>query len=273
MRILHLSDSHILATGLHHGVVDTSVALSAALASARTLPQCDLIVHSGDISEDGTPASYERVFTAVEQLADEWDAAVVYALGNHDQRGGFRQALGQRGEEPYVTVSSVGDTRIIALDTSVPGSGYGELDPDQLAWLRTELTEPGEAIIVMHHPPVPAPTRLHDALKLQDASGFRQTLAGSQVGVVLAGHYHLPHTVQADNQLVVVAPAIANRTDPLVTPGWERAVRGTGFAVIDHGVETVVTYYQVPQPGDGDEVFLFPPEVAAKIAAKAGPAG
>ncbi|MGH3613252.1 MAG: metallophosphoesterase family protein [Pseudonocardia sp.] len=43
------------------------------------------------------------------------------------------------------------------LDSTVPGRAYGEVRPDQLAWLRAELTEPAPAgtVLALHHPALP----------------------------------------------------------------------------------------------------------------------
>ena len=56
LRILHLSDTHLLAErARHYGKIDTSGLLEAAVAGAGELAPCHAIVVSGDISDDGTP--------------------------------------------------------------------------------------------------------------------------------------------------------------------------------------------------------------------------
>jgi 3',5'-cyclic AMP phosphodiesterase CpdA len=59
LRILHLSDTHLFGDDTrHYGVVDTTAALERVLARAADLERLDLVVCSGDLSDDGTPASY-----------------------------------------------------------------------------------------------------------------------------------------------------------------------------------------------------------------------
>ncbi|WP_246271743.1 hypothetical protein [Amycolatopsis acididurans] len=50
----------------------------------------------------------------------------------------------------------IGGLRIIALDSSVPGHGHGELSGGQLDWLARELATPAPdgTILAPHHPPL-----------------------------------------------------------------------------------------------------------------------
>ena len=59
LRILHLSDTHLYGDGrLHYGIVDTVAALDRVLVRAGELEAVDLVVASGDLSDDGSAASY-----------------------------------------------------------------------------------------------------------------------------------------------------------------------------------------------------------------------
>ncbi|WP_236609499.1 metallophosphoesterase [Leifsonia xyli] len=59
LRILHLSDTHLRGDGrLHYGIVDTLAALDRVLAHASSLGAVDVVAASGDLSDDGSPASY-----------------------------------------------------------------------------------------------------------------------------------------------------------------------------------------------------------------------
>ena len=97
LRILHLSDTHLVGDGtLHYGVVDTTAALDRVLARAAALTRLDLVVCSGDLSDDGSPASYRLLRERVEAFAAARGAEVAYVMGNHDQRDGFEEVLGAR---------------------------------------------------------------------------------------------------------------------------------------------------------------------------------
>ncbi|OMQ15508.1 hypothetical protein A7K94_0208960 [Modestobacter sp. VKM Ac-2676] len=232
MRVLHLSDPHLMAPGdVHHGAVDTLAATRRVLAACAELPTPDLVVVSGDVSDDGTVESYEAARDVIGGWARVRGARAVFAMGNHDQRATFRQVLGDGHLDapaprpstpalPGATCPSTrspgsGGRRVVTLDSSVPRAGYGRVDAAQLAWLREELRTPAPAgtVLVLHHPPLPPVTRLHTALQLQDPAPLGEVVAASDVLVVLAGHYHHPMSGIFGGRLVVVAPAIANRTD------------------------------------------------------------
>ena len=271
-RVLHLSDTHLTAPGsLHQGLVDTTAALRNLLAGLAGAGDLDAVVVSGDVSDDGSTASYETVRELVGAFAAEHGALAVFAMGNHDLPGPFSEVLG-----PVRGVHDVDGLRIVVLDSSVPGRGYGLIGAEQLRWLRGVLAEPaprGSALVV-HHPVVAAPTVLHDGLRLQDPDELLEVLEGSDVRAVLSGHYHHPFVEALDSGITaVVAPGVANRNDVLVAPGRERAVRGSGAALVellDEGVRTTVL--AVPGPGDGEELFVLPQDVVARIVAEAGPA-
>jgi len=290
LRILHVSDTHLLGDGSrHYGVVDTTAALRSVLARAATIEDVDVVVLSGDLSDDGTSASYRTLLEHVGPWAAERGAVVVPAMGNHDLAAGFEEVLGER--ERTVLVRGV---RIVTVDTSMPGAGYGRVDATQLERLRLALAggedpdreeraeNPGRApirwtVVVLHHPPVPARSALLAALELQDPGALLRVCdeAGA-VRAVLAGHYHHALVTTAGRIPVVVAPGVANSSDPLAPCGHERAEVGSGFAVVDVAADGGVSVAFVPVPGasdavDGTELFDLAPDEVARIAALAGP--
>lgn len=130
-RILHLSDTHVSATG-----VDADGALDRMLYDARQVPDLDLAVVGGDIADHGSAAGCATVRDRVGAFAAERSAPHLCSTGNHDSRKGFREALGSGhlasdggdcGEllDPAVDTRAVitylGDLRIITLDSLMTG--------------------------------------------------------------------------------------------------------------------------------------------------------
>ncbi|MGO2141564.1 MAG: metallophosphoesterase [Leucobacter sp.] len=287
LRVLHLTDTHLFGDdSRHYGVVDTADHLRRTLAhvAGRAF---DLVVCSGDVSEDGSEASYELARELLAPWAAERGARVVFAMGNHDRRESFRAVLGE-GQlgvsatplnggldpaRPIASVATVGGWRTAVLDTSVPGAGYGALDPAQLDALAAELATPAEhgTILIMHHPPVPAQTDLLGALDLGDAdtAALWERLAGSDVRVVLAGHYHLPVVELVHGIPVVVAPGSANVAAAFEDPAVESASDDFGGATLEVSAERVRV---VPfnRPVTGGDVFRMDTETVTRIIAAAG---
>ncbi len=296
LRVVHLSDSHLSGDGsLHQGSVDTLAALDRVLAEAARVDGVRLLVGSGDLSDDGSTASYALLRDRVEAWATSRDGQVDVVLvpGNHDLRAGFTEVLGdghlahgarpdagQPARErpdaarPVDGVSLVDGWRVVTLDTSVPRAGYGLLRPEQLDRLRDLLAEPAPrgTVVVLHHPPLPAPTTLHQSLALQAPEALTEAVEGTDVRVVLAGHYHRHVVGSLAGLPVLVAPAVANETDVCAPHGTERAVRGSGFLLVDLLPDGSVrsTPVRVHDEHDGDEVFVLDEEAVRAIAAAAG---
>lgn len=275
LRILHLSDTHLFGDDtLHYGIVDTQAALRRVLERAAELDAIDLVVASGDLSDDGTDAAYRRLRALIDPWAAARGAAVVYAMGNHDDRAAFERVLGARD-----AVTQVRGYRVITLDSSVPGAGYGNLDAAQLDWLRAQLQQqqqPSElgTVLVVHHPPVPAATALLAALQLQNPGELLAAAAASDVRVILSGHYHHALVQQAAGIAVVVAPGITNTSDAIAPAGRERATIGAGFALVEVPAvgDVRAMFVAAPGPDDGAVIFDLDEGEVARIAAAAGPA-
>lgn len=291
LRILHLSDSHLAGDGtLHSGLVDTVAAYRLTLAAFDNAGPLDLVVLSGDVSDDGSPASYRILRTLTEDFAARHGAVAVYAMGNHDERVGFRDVLGNGhpgGETverkgPVTGVTEVAGYRVLTLDSSVPGRSHGFLDAGQLGWLRAELAvdSPHGSVVVVHHPPVPPVTALHHGIELQNPADLADALAGSDAVAILSGHYHHPMSdflqMGEDAVPVVVAAGIANSNCVLAGPGRERATAGSGGTLITlrpgPGGRSLVRALPVSVPLPVDvapaEIFDLDPAAVAEISAR-----
>lgn len=274
IRILHLSDTHLSGEGtLHHGMVDTTAALRRVLDRAASVGRLDLVVASGDLSDDGSEASYRVLRDLLEPWAKARGAAVIYTMGNHDLLAGFRAVLGD-----VRSVTRVRGLRVVSLDSSVPGAGYGRIGTRQLEWLRAVLSQPAElgSIVVVHHPPVPAETPLLAALELQEPQALLDICAAGGVRVLLCGHYHHPMATRVSGMDVLVAPAVANTSDIIPPKGHEVARVGSGFALIEirtGAADGAVRFIPVaaPCPQDGTVVFDLPRDQLRELARVAGP--
>jgi 3',5'-cyclic AMP phosphodiesterase CpdA len=271
LRILHLSDTHLLADrDARQNGVDTTAALDRVLERAAAVEGVGLVVASGDLSEDGSPEAYRKLRDRLEPFAAERGAQTAYVMGNHDVRDGFEEVLGARDG-----VLDVDGVRVLRLDTSVPGAGYGELFPEQLEWVAHVLAEPAArgTVMVMHHAPVPAWSTLLRALELQNPGAALAAFAAGDVRLVLSGHYHHSVATWAGGVPVIVAPGVTNTTDAVAPSGRERASSGSGFAVVDlpDGAAPAATFVPVPAADDGRWLFDMDPERVRAVAEAFGP--
>ncbi|GAB3634019.1 metallophosphoesterase [Microbacterium shaanxiense] len=287
LRILHLSDTHFSGDGgRHYGVVDTAEHLRRALSHVGHLT-FDLVVVSGDVSQDGSEESYIRIRDAVTPWAFARGARAVFAMGNHDRRDAFRAVLGDGQpdaderpspgidlDRPVASVVDQDGWRVVVLDSSVPGAGYGTLEPEQLLFLEEAIAEPAAhgTVVVVHHPPLRAQTDLLQALALDEHDGRRllDVVRGTDVRVILSGHYHLPITEIVAGVPVTVAPGVTNLSRAFADPREESAIDGFGGAVmtVDRDRVRVVPFLERLTPDD--VVFHYDADVVAQIIQEAG---
>jgi Icc protein len=194
--LLHLSDTHLIAGEEPlYGAVDADARLQRLLGrieAARITPSA--LVFTGDLVDAGEPAAYRKLRALVEPFAARLGCAVVWVMGNHDDRVAMRQyLLGEpTSEDPLDRVFLVDGLRIVALDTSVPGHHHGEVTDAQLAWLSDVLDVPAPfgTVLAMHHPPLPTGADLAVAVELREQHRLARVLAGTDVRAILAGHMH-----------------------------------------------------------------------------------
>ncbi len=289
MRILHLSDTHLYGdpTARHYGRIDTAAALRGVLDRLAGLEGVDLVVHSGDASEDGTVESYRRLHALLDPFGATLGAPLVVAMGNHDVPAAYAQVAGPGDHDPRYqdrVITTVGGARAVVLDSSVPGAGYGHLDPAQLEWLRSVLAEPsvGGTVLVVHHPPLTAATRMLRALDLDGMDELAEVLVGTDVRAILSGHYHHEMTGQLAGIPVHVTPGITNVVDPVAAGDHERSLALSGASILQidaNGTAPGIITSLWPNAGDtgGDAggdvrvpVYDFGPEDVQAIIDAAG---
>lgn len=282
--IAHLSDTHLTSTGTKYNqVLDSTAAMDRAIEVLRTAiadgRRIDAVVLSGDLTDTGDPDAYRRLAAAVRSLGGDRPPAVVYATGNHDVRVEFhRQLLARNDSGPVLQVREIDGLRILALDSTIPGAGHGRLAADHLAELAAELTTPSPAgsIVVLHHAPIPPPSPLLSYFALETASrrALAETIRGTDVRLVLAGHHHLAQSATLGGVPVAVAGSTTIRSDPLATSGHERTWASGCFNLVEVYPDTI-TVSVVPVDGAPVVFDLDPTGCADVIAAHPiiGPGG
>lgn len=250
--LVHISDTHFLAGERRlYDRVDSVAQLREMLeALERTGRRPEAIIFTGDLADCGEAAAYSELAALVEPVAERMGARIVWGMGNHDDRAGFRSELlgGMRDEGPIDQVLWLNGLRIIMLDTSVPGHHHGELDDAQLTWLADELARPAidGTILAMHHPPIPSVLDLAVSVELRDQSRLAEVLMGSDVRTILGGHLHYSSTAMFAGIPVSVASASCYTQDLLVAEGGTRARDGARSFNLVHVYPTTVLHSVVP---------------------------
>jgi 3',5'-cyclic-AMP phosphodiesterase len=190
LKILQLTDTHLYGTpeGRLAGM-DTHASLQdvIALAQAQHWPP-DLILATGDLAQDGSPAAYKRLQTIFESLA----VPIYHLPGNHDIPAVMQEVLAgdlvQTGRH-YLRAP----WQIILLDSTVPDEVGGHLPAKELDFLDQCLQSYPElyALICVHHQPVPVGNCWMDEIGLDNSDSFFAVLDHyPQAKGVLWGHVH-----------------------------------------------------------------------------------
>ncbi|MFS0853278.1 metallophosphoesterase [Microbacterium sp. 179-I 3D4 NHS] len=206
---VHISDTHLPGerAPLYGSGTDADANLSLALTRlVESGLRPDALLMTGDLADRGDASSYRRLRALVEPAAESLGCEVVWAAGNHDERGAMRAELGlgpavagtadavEAPDAPITEVRWFGGLRVIVVDSTVPGAHWGEVTPAQLAWLSSELASPAPdgTLLLMHHPPLPTVLDLAVTVELRDQPALAEVLRGSDVRSILSGHVHHP---------------------------------------------------------------------------------
>ena len=80
MRIIHLSDIHLENNGVPIWETDTMCHLNKAINIIKSLANVDVIVVSGDLSNDGSRWTYEYI----DEIFETTGIPTICCPGNHD---------------------------------------------------------------------------------------------------------------------------------------------------------------------------------------------
>jgi len=204
--LVQLSDSHLFAQA-DGRLLGMETRDSLARVIERVLqeqPRIDLVLATGDLSQDGSVASYQRFrdLTAIIPAPARW------IPGNHDDMPTMREAFADSGLlEP---VADVGAWRVVLLDSSIVGAVPGHLDDGQLALLERALSEAGErhVLICLHHHPVSIGCRWMEPIGLRNADALFAVLDRfPRVRGVLWGHVHQAFDRERNGVRLLASPS------------------------------------------------------------------
>lgn len=213
-KVIQLTDPHIFKTeqGCLLGL-NTRHSLAAVLADIRTNHlDADLILATGDISQDHSSESYQHF---AEQM-DSLGIPVAWIPGNHDTND---QMVNNLIGNNIITNKriTIGDWEIVLLDSSVENAVYGCLGAKQLAFLQQalETTQCSYVVPVLHHHPVDVGCEWMEPIGLHDAEDFWPVVEQSDlVKAVLWGHIHQDFDQQRGGIRLLATPSTSVQFKP-----------------------------------------------------------
>ncbi len=217
IHILQITDTHLLGDpGTVLKGCDTRASLRAVLDTAQQLHwPPHLIVATGDLSHDGSPASYQTLHSILAGLG----VPVYWIPGNHDEADVMADAL----DSPLIRREGSllhGAWQILLLDTRVPGEEWGRLSPDELERLDRRLHAYPEhhTLIALHHQPVPVGSPWIDASMLQNPEAFFDVVDHHpHVRAIIWGHVHQEYAVERAGVQLLATPSTCIQFHPGAT--------------------------------------------------------
>lgn len=223
LTVLHLTDTHVVgvedvteppdsfagAVAAIQGRTTTELlrAVLAEVAAAGIVP--DLVLHTGDATDDGEAASY----AVLHEVLAGFGVPVLAVAGNHDHAAPLAAAVddepGEDVSDPAPAVHWVDQAgwRIVGVDTSAFARAHGDLDAAGLDRLEEALAgAPGPVLVGMHHPPLnicPDPS-----CALRGADGVLAVLdRHPAVRAVVSGHLHATDDLERHGTAYLLSPS------------------------------------------------------------------
>ena len=191
VRLVQITDTHLgRAVGGTLLGLDTDFSLNHVIDLVLSRhADLDMVLGTGDISDNGSEQAYERAGDYFARLPGE----VFWLAGNHDRRDLMEKVLGHDGR--LVRAVRAGCWQVVMLNSQIPGEVGGELGSEELEWLQSCLEEAASrqhfTLICLHHQPVPVGSAWIDQQQLADSEAFFSLIDRFPlVRGILWGHVH-----------------------------------------------------------------------------------
>ena len=229
-RIIQITDPHLFkdTNGELLGI-NTQASFSQVLSEIQQQQyDYDLVLATGDLVQDNSDEGYLRFRQEVKALNNKM---VFWIPGNHD----FQPKMFEILKEETVSAKKhilLGDKwQILLLDSQVQGVPHGQLEAEELDWLKLKLQEYPErySLVVLHHHLLSTGSAWLDQHNLRNANELAEVLAPfKNVKALLYGHIHqqvdsewLGYQVMATPSTCIQFKADSNTFAlDVAQPGW-----------------------------------------------------
>lgn len=252
VRMVHISDTHVSKFGhfMEH-------LFDKAIKEINRLdPKPDIVVHSGDLTDNGVLPDYELAFEKINSI----DVRVVVAPGNHDERN-YGHSLFKEIIGPMDYEERVGKTAIFVMNSPEPDRDDGRLGRRRQEFLDSRLRAlPNDVVkvVVFHHHLIPVPHSGRETSVLEDAGDILEMVLDRNVDFVLMGHRHVGRALKMQSTMLINAGTVSSiRT---------RGRLGHSYNVIDLFSDGTVsiTERNMDENKEVKKVFRAYPEVLGK---------
>jgi len=197
MKLIHITDTHLVGPGLRLYGLDPSARLNAAIADINGHHlDAELAIVTGDLTHWGEVAAYRAFLASMRALRLPYTVLV----GNHDRRAACLDVLPAAPRDAHGFVQGWRDTpqgRLIFLDTLDETSHAGQLCDRRLQWCAAALADAPTDLpifLFMHHPPFEVGVAMMDRIALAQPARFMEVVRPYRARIrhLFFGHVHRP---------------------------------------------------------------------------------
>jgi len=198
--------------------LNTDESLRDVLEQARAHTKPNLLLATGDISGDGSFASYQRFLSITKQYFP--DVPLAWLPGNHDELDNM--VLASRdvaGNTPIERVFRTSNWNLLFLDSTVPEEDGGEINPSELKRLESELSQHPDVptLIFLHHQPVAVGSAWVDSYIVKNHREFFRVIDKfDNVKGISWGHVHQEFYVERKGVPLMASPSTCVQFAPNV---------------------------------------------------------
>lgn len=230
--VLHLTDSHLFADekGTLLGV-NTASSFQAVLSSVLSQNiHYDMVIMSGDISQDYSLASYQRFGNMTSVL----NAPIFFVPGNHDDGPLMYRCFRNFGVPTERTVIC-GNWLFVMLNSEVYSVPHGWVEREELAFLQETLEAYPymNAVVVVHHLPMLVKSRWLDTQTMHNLDEFNGFISRfPNIRLVLCGHVHQEFDAVQGNIRYIATPSTSIQFEPM-SHDFALDMRGPGWRYLE----------------------------------------
>jgi 3',5'-cyclic-AMP phosphodiesterase len=172
-----------------------------------------LVLATGDLSEDASEASYDRLQNYFRRLG----VPVCALPGNHDDSGVMRHYFPD-GPWNGPLIMPAGEWRLVLLGSAVAGRIDGVISADAIGSVQAWLDgSPGHPVMVaLHHQPVEVGSPWIDRYPLQAPGPLLELVQRHhQVRGMVWGHVHQEFDLRLGNARLLACPSTAANSRPV----------------------------------------------------------
>lgn len=237
LRVLQVSDCHVSADAAAHYRGHSADRNLKKLLPVMRAWDPDLVLLTGDVSEDGSAAAYARVAVMLGTIG----SPVLALPGNHDDPETMKEHFGQGPWNGPLAVE-MGRWLMVLLDSTERNRVSGALSQQALERF-DELLRGSTAefvLVALHHQPVPVDSPWIDRYALENPELFLHFIAREpRVRCVAWGHIHQDFQAELNGTRLLGSPSTVANSLPK-TPRFTLDMGGPSCRWLELGADGTV---------------------------------